>query len=308
MRESLRARLILAQKTLLRWHRRNARVFSWRHTIRNPYEVLICETMGQQTQASRIELFLNRFLQAFPTVEILAEAKQRDVIRAWQGLGYNRRALNLHKAAQTIVRLYDAIIPDTEENLLALPGVGPYTARAILVFAFKKQVSAVDVNVSRVLTRLSKKVKTTSEILATEKVQTINIAILPKRNNREWHEALMDLGATICIKRNPKCSICPLNTLCPSSSLESKKSASAVIKKTSTEKIYFGQPKRIWRGRILAFIASTKKKTFDTICEFTAKKYMLKPSDASSICTVVIKELTGEGFITKRADGSYELA
>ena len=308
MREALRSRLLLAQKTLLRWHRKNARIFSWRHHIRDPYAVMICEIMGQQTQAARIELFLQRFLKQFPTITALASAKQSAVILQWQGLGYNRRAINLHKAAQKIATEHNGIIPNNEKQLLALPGIGIYTARAILVFAFKKQVSAVDVNVSRVLTRISKRVKSTDEIYPIDKVQTINNEILPKRSNRDWHEAIMDLGATICTKRNPKCSLCPLNQICPSSSLELVSKKSATLSKTSKETLYFGQPKRIWRGRILKRISNTKKVSLESIQEFISKQYKIELSDALSICEIVIKELIKEGFIAKRSNGSFELA
>lgn len=308
MREALRSRLLIAQKTLLRWHRKNARIFSWRHHIRDPYAVMICEIMGQQTQASRIELFLQRFLKQFPTVTALASAKQSAVIVQWQGLGYNRRAINLHKAAQMVAIEHHGIIPNNEKQLLALPGIGVYTARAILVFAFKQPVSAVDVNVSRVLTRVSKKVKSTGEIYPIDKVQAINNKILPKRSNRDWHEAIMDLGATICTKRNPKCSLCPLNTLCPSSSLELVSKKTSTHSKTSKETLYFGQPKRIWRGRILKYISNAKKVSLESIQEFISKQHQIELSDAFSISEIVIKELLKEGFISKRPDGSYELA
>ena len=308
MREALRSRLLIAQKTLLRWHRKNARIFSWRHHIRDPYAVMICEIMGQQTQASRIELFLQRFLKQFPNVTTLASAKQSAVILQWQGLGYNRRAINLHKAAQKIAIEHNGIIPNNEKQLLTLPGIGLYTARAILVFAFKKPVSAVDVNVSRVITRLSKRVKDVNELLSVETVHSINNEILPKRSNRDWHEAIMDLGATICTKRNPKCSLCPLNKLCPSSSLGLSSAKASIPAKKLKETLYFGQPKRIWRGRILKRISNTKKVSLESIQEFISKQYKIELSDALSICEIVIKELIKEGFIAKRSNGSFELA
>jgi len=142
------------QEDLITWYKTNRRKFSWRKKIRDPYEVLVCEVMGQQTQASRIEQFLPRFLDKFPTAVILAAAKKSDVIREWQGLGYNRRALNLQKAA---IELSNRQFPKNENDLLSLPGIGPYTARAILIFAYNKPIATVDVNIERVLSRLFKK-------------------------------------------------------------------------------------------------------------------------------------------------------
>src|SRR5882757_7215023 len=106
--------------TLIGWYKKNRRKFSWRKNIRNPYEVLVCEVMGQQTQASRIEQFLPLFLRKFPTIKALAAAKQSEVIRQWQGLGYNRRALNLHRTAKKIAVKHSALFPKTEEHLLQL--------------------------------------------------------------------------------------------------------------------------------------------------------------------------------------------
>ncbi len=308
MREALRSRLLLSQKALLQWHRKNARMFSWRHHIRDPYAVMICEIMGQQTQASRIELFLQRFLHKFPTVKALASAKQSAVILQWQGLGYNRRAINLHKAAQQIIATHNGLIPNNEKELLALPGIGSYTARAILVFAFKQSVSAVDVNVSRVITRISKRVKDVNELLPVDKVHSVNNEILPKRSNRDWHEAIMDLGATICTKRNPKCSECPSNALCPSSSLELISKRKKALPKTSKEKLYFGQPKRIWRGRILKHISTVKRISLKQTQEYISKQHQIELGDALFISEIVIKELLKEGFISTRPNGSYELA
>lgn len=173
------------QRALLDWYAREARDFPWRHT-RDPYAVLVSEVMLQQTQASRVVAFYERWLERWPTVESLADAPLADVIRQWQGLGYNRRAVNLHGAARAIA---ERGWPD---DLTALPGVGRYTADAVSARAFGRPVLPVDVNVRRVLER------TRLEF------------------GHECGPALMDLGAQICIARVPRCELCPVAVVCPS--------------------------------------------------------------------------------------------
>ena len=155
------------QKKLIEWYKSNRREFSWRKKIRDPYEVLVCEVMGQQTQASRIEQFLPQFLKRFPTIEALASSPKSEVIRQWQGLGYNRRALNLQRTA---MELANKPFPKTSEELLKLPGIGHYTANALLIFAFNKSVAAVDVNIERLLSRLFRKMPDTDSMLAKKEV------------------------------------------------------------------------------------------------------------------------------------------
>src|SRR6185436_12998039 len=159
-------KITVVQDSLLSWYKKNRREFSWRKKIRDPYEVLVCEVMGQQTQASRIQEFLPRFLGRFPNIDSLASAKKSDVIKQWQGLGYNRRALNLQRTA---IALKNKPFPKTEEELLSLPGIGKYTARAILIFAFNKRIAAIDVNIDRVLSRIFKRMPTLDSMIPKEK-------------------------------------------------------------------------------------------------------------------------------------------
>lgn len=174
-----------AETLLARWFRANGRDLPWRHT-RDPYAILLSEVMLQQTQVERVVPRYLAWLERWPTVEALAEAPPADVIRAWQGLGYNRRGLNLHRAARQIAA------EGWPDDLTTLPGVGPYTAAAIGCFALEEDVLPVDVNVGRVLRR-------TGAVFGASSGQ-----------------ALMDLGATICIARIPRCDSCPLAELCPS--------------------------------------------------------------------------------------------
>ncbi len=173
------------RETLLSWFDEKGRDLPWRRT-RDPYAILVSEVMLQQTQASRVVPRYLEWLRRWPTVDALAAASSADVIRAWQGLGYNRRALNLHRAAREIAANG---LPD---DLTALPGVGRYTADAVACFALGRPVLPVDVNVGRVLER------TGGDF------------------DHACAQALMDLGATVCIARVPRCRECPLAAECPS--------------------------------------------------------------------------------------------
>ena len=169
----------------------------WRRT-RDPWAVLVSEVMLQQTQVSRVIPIWHEFLHRFPTVRTCADADQADVVRAWAGLGYNRRAVSLHRAA---VAMGDAV-PRDLDALLALPGVGPYTARAVLVFAFEHDLAVVDVNIARVLTRRA------GHPLTPKQLQREADALVPHGRAWEWNQRLMDLGATVCTAREPACDRC----------------------------------------------------------------------------------------------------
>jgi len=173
------------EQLLLTWFRRNGRDLPWRKTT-DPYSILVSEVMAQQTQVDRVVPRWERWLERWPTVEALAAASAADVIREWQGLGYNRRALALHRAAQQVAA------HGWPDDLTELPGVGRYTADAVACFAFGRDVLPVDVNVRRVSER-------TGHAFSPAAVQ-----------------ALMDLGATVCLARVPRCGVCPLADACPS--------------------------------------------------------------------------------------------
>ena len=171
----------------------------WRRT-RDPWAVLVSELMLQQTQVARVIPKYHAFLERFPTVASCAAAPAGDVVRLWAGLGYNRRAVNLHRAA---VAMGDKV-PDSLEELLALPGIGPYTARAVLAFAFERDVAVLDVNVARSLSRWHGRRMTQAEA----------DALVPTDQGWAWNQALLDLGATVCTARAPKCDGCPVAEDC----------------------------------------------------------------------------------------------
>ncbi|HEV2249161.1 MAG TPA: A/G-specific adenine glycosylase [Candidatus Limnocylindria bacterium] len=192
---------------LLAHYRRTARDLPWRRT-HDPYEVLVSEVMLQQTQASRVTPAFERFIKRFPTLEALAAAPLGAVLREWSGLGYNRRARDLHR----IARLSPDGLPRTVAELDALPGIGAYTAGAIASFAFGERVAFADVNIQRVLGRVFLGRPGTN----TEAID-LDARAMPKRSSDLWHHALMDLGATLCKPRNPRCGACPLRSDCKAS-------------------------------------------------------------------------------------------
>jgi A/G-specific adenine glycosylase len=177
----------------------------WRHT-RDPWAVLVSEVMLQQTQVLRVVPKWHAFLDRFPTTAACARAPLGDVLRLWQGLGYPRRARNLHAAALEVERL--GAFPDTLDGLLALPGVGAYTARAVLAFAHEADAAVVDTNIARVIARH------TGRRLTQREVQALADAAQPHGESWEWNQCIMDLGAVLCRPSAPACASCPLVATC----------------------------------------------------------------------------------------------
>jgi A/G-specific adenine glycosylase len=201
------------------WFRANGRDLPWRRT-RDPYAILVSEVMLQQTQAARVVPYYERFLARFPDPAACAAAPAAEVLRAWSGLGYNRRALALHRTATIVAR------DGWPDDLVVLPGVGPYTAAAVASFAFGAAVLAVDVNVRRVLAR--------SEIVVAEPTPELN-------------QALMELGATVCTARAPRCSACPLAEGCDGPGEPTARAAG---------RPRFEDTDRFVRGRVVAALAA----------------------------------------------------
>lgn len=195
------------RSALLDWFTESGRGLPWRRT-RDPWAILVSEFMLAQTQVSRVVPVYRAFLERFATVDGCAASAPGAVIEAWAGLGYNRRAVNLHRSATLIVTDHDAQVPDTLDGLLALPGVGPYTARAVLVFAYDQDVGVVDTNVARVLARW------TGRTLGRAEAQSLADDLVPIGEAWMWNQALFDLGATVCTARKPDCATCPARVWC----------------------------------------------------------------------------------------------
>jgi len=196
------------QDALLAWFDAEGRDLPWRHT-RDPWAVLVAEAMLQQTQVARVVPRWEAFLSAWPTPAACARAPRSDVLRAWQGLGYNRRARDLHATACVIGAEHGGVVPDDLDALLALPGVGPYTARALLAFAHERDVGVLDVNAGRVLSRA-----VAGERLTPARAQALADAAVPDGRGWAWNQAVLDLGATTCTRRAPSCPTCPLLAHC----------------------------------------------------------------------------------------------
>ncbi len=197
------------QQKLLDWYGRNRRDLPWRRD-RDPYRVWISEIMLQQTRVGAVVEHYQRFLQRFPTVKKLAAARESSVLAAWSGLGYYRRARMLHAAAKTIARERGGKLPGDASGLRQLPGIGRYTAAAIASIAFCEPIAVVDGNVERVLRRLS------GSGLAGEEIWQMADAGLSRTQPGDFNQAIMELGATVCLPRQPMCSTCPVLDFCAS--------------------------------------------------------------------------------------------
>lgn len=228
-RKPARAKAFTRQ--LLAWYARAARDLPWRRT-RDPYKVLVSEFMLQQTQVSRVADYYPRFLARFPDLAALARAPARQVREAWEGLGYYARARHLHALARSVAESDSGTLPRDPEELVKLPGIGPYTAGAVATFAYEQPVPAVDTNVARVIRRvfLGERLAQRPPHGRTPKpgpaasakrsllprIWQLARVLVPKDGKRAWrfNQAMMELGAVICVARRPKCPRCPVRGAC----------------------------------------------------------------------------------------------
>jgi len=198
---------------LLGWFRKNRRDLPWRRT-QDPYLIWVSEIMLQQTQVKTVTPYYRRWAKSFPSVQVLARAPESRVLKHWEGLGYYSRARNLHRAAKIVVEQFRGEVPDTMESITGLPGIGRYTAGAILSIAFQKPVPVLDGNVKRVLARLFCLPENGASAASQNRLWQTAERLLPKRGAGDFNQALMELGATVCGARNPVCPSCPLQSLC----------------------------------------------------------------------------------------------
>jgi A/G-specific adenine glycosylase len=203
----------LSSRKLLTWYRHNQRSLPWRETC-DPYRIWISEIMLQQTQVDTAIPYYHRFLKAFPTVSSLAYAPLQDVLKAWENLGYYSRARNIHVAARIIVDKFGGQIPDNLEVIKTLPGIGQYTAGAILSIAYGQAHPAVDGNVRRILCRLFAIAKPMNNTREQKQLHKLAASLIPVKHPGDFNQAMMDLGAMICRAKNPDCSRCPVACSC----------------------------------------------------------------------------------------------
>jgi A/G-specific adenine glycosylase len=242
------------RKELLAWYARHGRTkLPWR-TVRNPYYALVSEFMLQQTQVDRVVPKFEAFVARFPDVATLAAATSGDVLREWQGLGYNMRALRLHDTARVVVERFDGVIPAESHQLRQLPGVGPYTAAAIRAFGFDLDDAPLDVNIRRIVHRLFYGLEHPPRAAARELDERARTMAMPKHAH-DWNSAMMDLGSTLCTARAPKCLICPLRDLCAAAPIDAVALERARREHAKTPSpqnaIPWEQTTRFARGRIV---------------------------------------------------------
>jgi A/G-specific adenine glycosylase len=293
------------QKLLLDWYARHGRKhLPWR-VVRDPYYTLVSEFMLQQTQVDRVVPKFEAFVSRFPDVRALAAASAGDVLRLWQGLGYNSRAVRLHALARCVVERFGGAIPRDADRLRTLPGVGPYTVAAIRAFAYEEDDAPIDTNIRRIVHRLFFGIEYPARATPRE-LDTRAREIVPAGNAHDWNSALMDLGATLCTARAPKCLLCPLQTLCgaapvDAASLEALRSRT-VRKRSTQNTIPFEQTTRYARGRIvdrLRELAPGKRISFLELYDDVAP---LLPQRTANDVRVLVERLERDGLIARSGE------
>lgn len=263
------------------WISSRLRQLPWRD-VRDPWMILVSEIMLQQTSVNRVLGKWETFVRSFPSPSDCARAELGDVLRLWQGLGYPRRARNLHACARTIVEEFDGSVPSTVGELMGLPGVGPYTARAVIAFAFEGDAAVVDTNVIRVLRRWS------GESLSLRAAQELADRLLPEGEVWLWNQAMMDLGATVCGPK-PICDECPLGTSC-----EWKGHGSdPALTSTGSRQPRFEGSGRQARGRLMKALVAGSVSTSDVACVMDR---------SPEIARELVQALLDEGLIRRTGD------
>ena len=241
-------------RRLLAWYAQSGRAhLPWRMT-RDPYCILVSEVMLQQTQVERVIPKYEAFIARFPDFGALAAASTADVLREWKGLGYNSRALRLKQTAQAVLERFGGAMPRTDEEMRALPGLGPYTRAALRAFAFELDDAALDTNLRRVAHRVLYGLEYPPALNRTALDEQTR-HLLPPGRAHDWNSAMMDLGATICTARAPKCLLCPLQKLCAAAPIDAAALERARVRHARTrspqEAIPFERSRRYARGRII---------------------------------------------------------
>lgn len=267
---------------LLRWHQVAGRTLAIRDAV-TPWEVLVAEVMSHQTGIERVGPFWRSFITRWPSPDALAAAGTRELLAAWAGLGYNRRALALRAAAVRVVKVHAGTVPSDVNTLEDLPGIGPYTARAIAATAFGVPVAPLDVNVARVVGRVTGH--------SGPGLQDVADSLVARTQPRRWLNAVMDLAATTCTKRAPRCETCPLEAMCAT------RGSAAVMGPRQTTS--FPQTRRWLRGRLLAMLTAIPEGQWQSLPD------QLGDHDRAAI-TAAVKALSREGFLELQ-DGSARI-
>ena len=273
---------------LLRWYQPRHHAYAWRRVRRTPYRTLVSEVMLQQTQAARVEPIYARFLDRFPNVATLAAASRADVLRAWRGLGYNRRAIALHEAAREIVRDHGGRVPRDVEALRRLPGIGPYTAGAVAVVGRNEPVVAMDTNVRRVCARAIRGAEP-DEVPAVRLADDARSWLDPDAP-RTWTEAVMDLGRLVC-RPTPRCDACPLSSWCRF------RASGRAGRSSGRRQSPFEGSRRQVRGAIVDVLRATRSASPAALAERTGHRPDRIAAAATSLVDDGIVERTRSGLL-----------
>lgn len=243
---------------LVTWFDNNGRTFGWREPTCSPWGIVVSEVMSHQTPMARVEPVWNTWMERWPTPKALADAEVADVIVAWGNLGYPRRALRLHEAATVIATDFNNQVPDTYEQLIALPGIGDYTASAVMAFAFHRYSVVLDTNIRRVLSRVFDG-KDQSPKSMTVKERDRYSQLVPQSDDKawQWNQSLMELGALVCTATQPECGQCVLRDECR----WVKAGSPAEVRRTKEQK--FTGTDRQGRGRIMKLLREADNHTSD---------------------------------------------
>jgi A/G-specific adenine glycosylase len=283
---------------VLRWYARHGRAsLPWR-VRRDPYRTVVSEFMLAQTQVDRVVPKFEAFVECFPHFRALAQASTASVLRAWKGLGYNSRAVRLHRLARAVVERHGGVLPSESEALRSLPGVGPYTAAAIRAFAFGLDDAPVDTNVRRVVHRLFLGVEHPPRANARE-LGTRARALVPPGRGHDWSSALMDLGATICTARSPECGRCPLRDDCAAAPIH----PAQLERAPRTGAVPFKRTTRYARGRIVDRLRDLPPGRRISLLDLHRAVAPAMPERGVDDVRAIVAALERDGLVTSDGDG-----
>jgi len=289
---------------LLAWYARHGRThLPWR-TTRDPYRIVVSESMLQQTQVERVIPLYEAFVARFPSFAALAAADAGDVVRAWRGLGYNSRAVRLHALARAVVERHGGVLPRETEALRALPGIGAYTAAAVRAFAYEIDDAAVDVNLRRVIHRVAFGLEHPPRADARE-LDMLALAAVPHGAAHDWNSAMMDLGATLCTARAARCLVCPLREGCAAAPVDG--ASLALLARTHAKRkppqnaIPFERTTRFLRGRIIDRLRDVPPREALALDALQRDLSANVPADRLHEIPSVVAALERDGIVTRVA-------
>jgi A/G-specific adenine glycosylase len=297
---------VFPSDALLAWYARHGRRhLPWR-TTRDPYRIVVSEFMLQQTQVERVIPLYEAFLARFPDVAALAVADAGDVVRAWRGLGYNSRAIRLHALARAVVARHGGALPHETEALRALPGIGAYTAAAIRAFAFERDDAAMDVNLRRVVHRVAFGLEH-PPLADARALDTLALAAVPSGAAHDWNSALMDLGATLCTARAPKCLVCPLRERCAAAPVDPQRLAERAKlhapRRPPQNAIPFERTTRFLRGRIIDRLRDVPPRETIALEALSHDLAAIVPADRLPEIPEIVDALVRDGIVARLTSG-----